>query len=85
MLIFAGPTIKAHREYLSQLGQRALAQQVLEEYSLERAKVSAARVLELIPRRIDWFESTFAEWLATGTEAVWGYLHAPLPGLSEMP
>jgi hypothetical protein len=85
MLICAGPTIKAHRDYVSQLGQRALAQEILDDYSLEEAKASAARVLEPLSRRIDWFESKYGEWLATGAEAVWGYLYAPLPGLPEMP
>ena len=80
MLIDAGPTIKAHGEYLGNLEQRARAQRTLaEKDSLERAHVSATRVLELVPRRINWFESNYGEWLATGAEAVWGYLDASLP------
>ena len=70
-LIYAGPTIRAHGEYLGQLEQRAKAQRTLEgKFSLERAKVSAARVLQLVHSRIDWFESKYSEWLAAGAEAV---------------
>lgn len=80
MLINAGPAIKVHGEYLGNLEQRARAQRTLaEKDSLERAHVSATRVLELVPRRINWFESNYGEWLATGAEAVWGYLDASLP------
>jgi hypothetical protein len=86
MLIYAGPTIKAHGEYLGNLEQRTRAQRTLAgKYSLERAQVGAARVLELVPSQIDWFESQYGEWLATGADAVWGYLDAPPQSSSSGP
>jgi hypothetical protein len=82
MLIYGGPTIRAHGEYLGNLEQRARAQRTLAgKYSLERAQVGAARVLELVPSRINWFESKYGEWLATGAEAVCGYSDGSLPQL----
>jgi hypothetical protein len=79
MLIYAGPTIKAHTDYLRLLEQRARAG------NLEGAQVSAARVLELAAPRIAWFEGKFGEWLATGADALWGYVDAPPQSSSSGP
>lgn len=79
MLIYAGPTIKAHTDYLRLLERRARAGNV------EGAQASAARVLELAAPRIAWFEGKYGEWLATGADAVWGYLDAPPQSSSSGP
>ena len=68
-------------DYLRLLTQRASAQ-LIQVGNLERAQASAVRVLELAAPRIAWFENKYGEWLATGADAVWGYLDAP-PQLSS--
>ena len=77
ILIYAGPNIKTHTDHLRLLTQRASAQ-LIQVGNLERAQASAARVLELAALQIAWFENNYGEWLATGADAVWGYLDAPL-------
>ena len=61
------------------------AQEYLAGYTEEKGRVLAAKVIKFNSHRIDWFERKYAEWLATGAEAVWGFRDAPLPDLPEMP
>lgn len=81
MLIYAGPNIQTHKDYLGHLKMRKNALHILGGTPKATAEARANKTLELIKQ----FESRYAEWLATGAEAVWGYLDAPLPGRPEMP
>lgn len=48
-------------------------------------ETAAETVLGYVPSRIELFESRYAEWLANGAEAVWGFSDGPLLGLPEIP
>jgi hypothetical protein len=85
MLIYAGPNIQTHKEYLRFLKMRKNALHHLGGIPQATVEAKANKILEIVPPRIERFESRYTEWLATGAEAVWGYLDAPLPGLPEMP
>lgn len=81
MLIYAGPNSQTHKNYLDHLKMRKNALHILGGTPKESTEAKANKTFEIIERS----ESRYAEWLATGAEAVWGYLDAPLPGRPEMP
>jgi hypothetical protein len=85
MLIYAGPNIQTHKEYLRNLKMRKNALHKLGGIPKATTETNANIVLEIIPPLIERFKSRYDEWLAMGAEAVWGYLDAPLSGLPEMP
>jgi len=81
MLIYAEPNTQTHKDYLDHLKMRKNALDILGGNPKTTAEAKANKTLEFIER----FEIRYAEWLATGAEAVWGYLDAPLPGRPAMP
>jgi hypothetical protein len=84
MLIYAGPNTQTHKEYLQFLKMRESALRILGCIPTPAAEEKAEKILSVVPERIERFESRYAEWLATGTEAVWGFSETPLPGLPDM-
>ena len=85
MLICTGPLACVHADYVLFLGMREKALKGMTRLLTPAEDKAVEWTLEHVPPRIELFESKYAEWLANGAEAVWGFSDGPLPGLPEMP